>query len=278
MRRCRNSALAVSFLRQHPSTVLVTVDVGFNDMVHCLGHHEVDEACVDLALANVRTQLPQILAALRSGGRPASCTSSGWATTTPIWWRTSTAPAGKIVRRTESRRHHPAQRGAPVGLCRGGHPDGRRGGRLRHEQRSRPPPCPTARRCRSNVARTCALTWACVPGPLGPQQAPERGGLPAHQRGHQRRGVKPLTGLRSRARLEPTSSCGPTPLSRGGSASPSSARSQGCSGAFTTRHPRAAGEGLGQRGPGQHLGQGHTGEEDDHDRDQADDRPRHVAN
>ena len=60
---------AVSFLRQHPSTVLVTVDVGFNDMVRCLAHHVVDEGCVDLALANVRTQLPQILAALRAAAR-----------------------------------------------------------------------------------------------------------------------------------------------------------------------------------------------------------------
>jgi hypothetical protein len=63
-------ALAVSFLRQHPSTVLMTVDVGFNDMIHCVVHRVIDPACVDLALDNVRDQLPQILAALRNAGPP----------------------------------------------------------------------------------------------------------------------------------------------------------------------------------------------------------------
>ncbi len=126
--------LAVSFLRQHPSTVLVTVDVGFNDLVHCLGHHEVDEACVDLALANVRTQLPQILAALRAASGP-KVHIVGVGHYDPYLVASLDGADREIVRRAESRRHHPAERGAPVGLCRGGNPDGRRGSRLRHGQR-----------------------------------------------------------------------------------------------------------------------------------------------
>jgi lysophospholipase L1-like esterase len=73
--RCYSSgsqlSSAVTFLHQHPSTVLVTVDVGFNDIVHCMAHRVIDQSCVALALEGLRDQLPEILAALRSAGGPA---------------------------------------------------------------------------------------------------------------------------------------------------------------------------------------------------------------
>ena len=48
-----------------------------------------------------------------------------------------------------------------------------------------------------------------------PQQAPQRRGLPAHQRGHQRRAFKLLTGSPAyRRRLDPTRSCAAGACSR----------------------------------------------------------------
>lgn len=60
----------ISFLHHHRSTVLVTVDLGFNDVLHCMEHQVVDEACVSTALDTVRLQLPQILQSLQGAGPP----------------------------------------------------------------------------------------------------------------------------------------------------------------------------------------------------------------
>jgi hypothetical protein len=59
-------ASAEVYLRDHPSTVLVTVDLGFNDLLPCLRHHTIDQACVDGALTTVHDQLATILAGLKS--------------------------------------------------------------------------------------------------------------------------------------------------------------------------------------------------------------------
>ena len=163
-------ALAVSFLRQHPSTVLVTVDVGFNNLVHCLGHHEVDEACVDLGLANVRTQLPQILAALRAASGP-KVHFVGVGHYDPYLVASLDGTIGKsfaaesldvITRLNDALRSAYAAAGVPMADVASAFdmdsaaltalPDGT--------------PVPL------NVARTCALTWECVAGPLGRNKHP----------------------------------------------------------------------------------------------------------
>lgn len=60
---------AVDFLHAHAtSTVLVTVDLGFNDVWPCLRNHRVDEACVTSAIRGIGEVLPTILAELRAAG------------------------------------------------------------------------------------------------------------------------------------------------------------------------------------------------------------------
>ncbi len=59
-------AQAVSFVRSHSSVVLVTLDLGFNNLLPCLVNHRVNETCVSQSLATLRQQLTQILAALRA--------------------------------------------------------------------------------------------------------------------------------------------------------------------------------------------------------------------
>lgn len=62
-------AAADSFLHRRESTVLLTVDLGFNDVGHCMTHQVVDHACVAQALDSVHPQLPQILTLLLAAGR-----------------------------------------------------------------------------------------------------------------------------------------------------------------------------------------------------------------
>jgi lysophospholipase L1-like esterase len=57
---------ALSFLHRHPPTVLITLDLGFNDVARCLHHEAVDEPCVAQALEQVRQQLPKIVSSLQA--------------------------------------------------------------------------------------------------------------------------------------------------------------------------------------------------------------------
>ena len=266
--------LAVSFLRQHPSTVLVTVDVGFNDMVHCLGHHEVDEACVDLALANVRTQLPQILAALRAARRPATAHRRG-GPLRPLSGGVPRRAAGKlfaaesldvITRLNEALRSAYAAAGIPMADVADAF----------DMNNTAPAVLPDGEAVPLDVARTLRADLGVRPRSAGAQQAPQRRGLPAHQRGHQRRRCQTPDGLAAWARLEPTSSCGPTPLSPWRFGVTFLAPPQGSSGRSRRGTRERPVRGLASGVRAEHLGQGHAGEEDDHDREQADDRPRHV--
>jgi len=176
--RCRavgsQLALAVSFLRQHPSTVLVTVDVGFNDMVHCLGHHQIDESCVDAALSAIRVQLPQILTALRNAGGP-SVHIVGVGHYDPYLGAYLAGPAGKTfaaqsvdvtTRLNEALRSVYAAAGIPMADVAAAFDMGGDASTT----------LPDGDVVPLDVARTCALTWVCVTGPLGHNKHPNTEG------------------------------------------------------------------------------------------------------
>jgi lysophospholipase L1-like esterase len=62
---------AIVFLNSHrDESGLVTVDLGFNDILPCLQDQRVDRTCVDEHLATVRTQLPEILSELKAAAGP----------------------------------------------------------------------------------------------------------------------------------------------------------------------------------------------------------------
>jgi len=167
-------ALAVAFLRQHPSTVLVTVDVGFNDMVHCFRQRQVDASCVDVALEDVRVQLPQILMALREAGGP-TVQIIGVGHYDPYLSAYLAGPAGQafaaqsldaITRLNEALRSAYATAGIPMADVAAAFDMG-------SDQTTALPdgePVPL------DVARTCALTWACAPGPMGHNKHPNSEG------------------------------------------------------------------------------------------------------
>lgn len=64
-------ATAVQIIRKRGQrTVLVTVDLGFNNVWPCLRHDTVDQACVTSGLQQVHQSLPVILDRLRAAGGP----------------------------------------------------------------------------------------------------------------------------------------------------------------------------------------------------------------
>jgi lysophospholipase L1-like esterase len=64
-------AEAIAFLSaHHDDTGLVTIDLGFNDLVPCLRSMSVNDACVDNAMPLIQSQLPQILTDLKAAAGP----------------------------------------------------------------------------------------------------------------------------------------------------------------------------------------------------------------
>jgi lysophospholipase L1-like esterase len=62
---------AILFLNAHrDESGLVTVDLGFNDILPCLQDQRVDRTCVDAHMATVRSQLPEILSELKAAAGP----------------------------------------------------------------------------------------------------------------------------------------------------------------------------------------------------------------
>jgi lysophospholipase L1-like esterase len=61
---------ALEFLRTHPSTVLVTVDLGFNDVRQCFKGRSVSMDCAVRGIDSARRQLPGILSSLRVAAGP----------------------------------------------------------------------------------------------------------------------------------------------------------------------------------------------------------------
>ncbi len=64
-------ATALAFIRSHAaSTVLATVDLGFNDLHRCLRHQRVDRRCVGTTLRQVGANLHVLLRQLKAAGGP----------------------------------------------------------------------------------------------------------------------------------------------------------------------------------------------------------------
>ncbi len=60
---------AEAFLEAHPGEVaFVTIDIGANDVDGCTSGTTINQACVSQGLADVTTQLPEILSGLRAAG------------------------------------------------------------------------------------------------------------------------------------------------------------------------------------------------------------------
>jgi lysophospholipase L1-like esterase len=165
---------AEAFLRAHPSTALVTVDLGFNDLLACMRHEVVDAACVDGALATVHDQLGQILSALRSAAAPGT-TIVGVGHYDPYLGDFVRGPAGQafaaaslgvMERLDDTLRAVYRAAGVPMA-------DVAADFAMRDHQAVTRPGLGTVP---TDVAETCALTWMCDPPPLGHNPHPDDAG------------------------------------------------------------------------------------------------------
>jgi lysophospholipase L1-like esterase len=164
---------AEAFLRVHPSTVLVTVDLGFNDLLVCMRHEVVDATCVDGALTTVRDQLGPILSALRGAGPDATIVGVGHYdpylgddVRGPAGQAFAAASLGVMERLDDTLRAVYRAAGVPMA-------DVAAAFAMRDRQ-------PVTRAglgtVPADVAETCALTWMCDPPPLGHNPHPDDAG------------------------------------------------------------------------------------------------------
>lgn len=165
---------AVTFLHMHPDTVLVTVDLGFNDIERCLAFHIVDEACLTQRLDLIDQQLPPILAALRAAAAP-SVRFVGVGHYDPyLGTYLHGGPAIAFsedslvaIERLDDTLHAIyAAAGVPMADV----------GRAFEMTQVEPVDLTGVGDVPQNVARTCALTWMCTSASLRARQHPDDAG------------------------------------------------------------------------------------------------------
>jgi lysophospholipase L1-like esterase len=162
---------AVDFLRHHDA-VLVTIDIGFNDVRPCITAAGVDQACLDAALAAVRRNLTVIVADVRAAAPRALIVGLNKYDPFAAHWLDGTAarePAADSIEAIE--RFDDViegvyrQDGVPVANVAQAFALGRD---------------PAARSDLEAVARrTCQLTYMCTAPPLGPNLHPDDAGYRA---------------------------------------------------------------------------------------------------
>ena len=168
---------AEAFLRPHHTTVLVTVDLGFNDLLSCLRHEVVNAPCVETSLATVHRQLTQILAAIKAAV-PSGARIVGVGHYDPYLGDYLRGGGGEafavaslnVMERLDATlRGDYAAAGVPIADVSSAFDLGDR----RDVRWSGLPTVPT------DVARTCALTWMCSHAPFGHNVHPDDAGYRA---------------------------------------------------------------------------------------------------
>jgi lysophospholipase L1-like esterase len=167
-------AAAVSFLHAHPSTVLVTVDIGFNDVARCLVHQVLDPVCATRAIGAAHDQLVQILGQLRAAGGPGLQIVGvghydpflGDYVDGPSGQAFAAASLGVITRLNDALRSAYAAAGVPMA-------DVEAAFDATSTAATHAPGVGSVPR---NVAQACALTWECAGPPLGPNKHPNDAG------------------------------------------------------------------------------------------------------
>jgi len=166
-------ATAISFLQRHDAD-LVTVDLGANDLDHCIKGLSLDEACAAVMTDLARTQLLQILTELRAAAAPGT-RFIGIGHYDPYLGRYIDGPAGQafalasvgvIQRLNAAMESAYNQFGIPMADVASAF----------NMTDSTPTDVAGLGTVPLNVARTCQLTWMCAAAPLGPNRHPNDGG------------------------------------------------------------------------------------------------------
>jgi lysophospholipase L1-like esterase len=167
-------AEAVDFLHAHPETVLTTVDLGFNDIDHCLAFHMIDQACVTQRLAMVNQHLPQIIAAIRAAGSP-TMRIVGVGHYDPFLGDTLRGIAGQDFARDSLAVIHRLNDALSSVYTAAGVPMADVAQAFQID-RTDPTDLPGVGNVPLNVARTCELTWDCTAVPSDSKEHPNDAG------------------------------------------------------------------------------------------------------
>jgi lysophospholipase L1-like esterase len=176
--RCRPNgqtqlAQAVSFLRSHANTVLVTIDVGFNNIRPCLAYRVVNETCVSQSLATIRQQLTEIVSLLRAAVPSLRIVGVGHYDpyldvhakdiATQAFAQASIAVTERL---NETLRSAYSAAGVPMANVASAFA----------VANAVPTTLANGTTVPRDLVRLCALTWACTPSPLGHNQHPNEDG------------------------------------------------------------------------------------------------------
>jgi lysophospholipase L1-like esterase len=163
---------AVSFLQSHSNVVLVTIDLGFNNMLPCLAYYQVNEACALQNLAIVRQQLTQILSTLHAADPSLRIVGVGhydpylYAHIHSIAVQSfASASIAVIDRLNETLRLVYSAAGVPIANV----------GTAFALANAVPTTREKTTTASKDLARLCALTWACASPPLGNSHPNEDG-------------------------------------------------------------------------------------------------------
>jgi lysophospholipase L1-like esterase len=167
-------AAAVDFLRDHPTTVLVTVDLGFNNLRSSIRAGQIDQPCVDQSISLVEQQLPVILSALRAAGSP-GLRIVGIGHYDPYLGSYLRGPTGRVLAPEsldaisgldQALRSIYAASGIPMADVAGSF----------DTASTNPTMMSGVGMVPRDVARICTLTWMCAAKPFGPNQHPNDDG------------------------------------------------------------------------------------------------------
>jgi lysophospholipase L1-like esterase len=161
-------AAATAFLSAHRHAhVLVTLDIGANNIDGCMSAAGIDTSCIESGLAAVGTDLPKIVGALKSaGGRDTSIYAMNYYDPYLAEWLTGTT--GQALA-TES----VTLSGVFNGILKGvyaqfGVPVADVSGTFDTADFTPQVPLSATVKVPLNVARICTWTWMCASAPVGP--------------------------------------------------------------------------------------------------------------
>jgi lysophospholipase L1-like esterase len=166
---------AVSFLQSHhDQTGIVTVDLGFNNVVKCIKMTTGVSACLNQGFATVRQELPKILTTLQAAAGPNvhfvgvghydPFLASALHGTTGIAKATRSLDAMTTLNRTLSHIYQSFL--IPTADV----------ARAFKNFDHTPTTLPGVGTVATNIAETCSLTWMCQLAPYGPNLHPNDGG------------------------------------------------------------------------------------------------------
>ena len=184
---------AETFLGQHPETVLVTIDVGDNDVEHCVREARIRWRCVHRGLATIRQNLPQIAQRVKAAASPSTTVAGVVDYDQFLSFWLDGGQGRRTARRSLRVIDHLNQTMASIYQAAGVEvADG--GARFATDDLTHHRRLPGYGRVPLDVFRICTWTWACTPRPGADDHAKPVG---YHELGRAIRAAMPAPGTPS---------------------------------------------------------------------------------